>query len=55
MHSEVVENAHSVEKVLSLNPLESGHAFRANAFSFRYEAATSLNPLESGHAFRGNA
>ena len=42
-------------KTISLNPLESGHAFRAAAAVLgSVRSSKSLNPLESGHAFRGH-
>jgi hypothetical protein len=38
---------------ISLNPLESGHAFREDVMEKVNEILEeSLNPLESGHAFR---
>ena len=37
----------------SLNPLESGHAFRGDYCRRGRGRGNGLNPLESGHAFRG--
>ena len=37
---------------LCLNPLESGHVFRALDADERCEWCVGLNPLESGHVFR---
>ena len=35
-----------------LNPLKSGHAFRAALAALHHRHVDGLNPLKSGHAFR---
>ena len=53
MHSEEQLMEWAARERVSLNPLESGHAFRgAPGGPGTGKGRIGLNPLESGHAFR---